>query len=134
MDNLNLRKYISLTLFILLIFVGQQFTPDTKVHLLLHFGIFRIIPEGIFIYIFNVKESNHLSKFRLLLGLSTALIFTYLLLPFSSALFIEQHFIDLLLMHVIIVIKNPFSKSEWTYTVLILAYFLADILFIFMRK
>ncbi len=134
MNNHDLRKYIGIALFILLIFIGQQLTPDTKVHLLSHFGIFRVVPECIFIYIYNAKESNHLIKYRLLLGLSFALILTYLLLPFSYALFIEKHFIDLLLMHVIILMIKPISKDECTYSVLILAYFLIDILSIFMRR
>ena len=41
MNNHDLRKYIGIALFILLIFIGQQLTPDTKVHLLSHFGIFQ---------------------------------------------------------------------------------------------
>lgn len=135
MNNHNLRKHLGIVLFFLLVFIGQWFALDTKFHLLLHFVLFRVVPEGLFIYFYCLKGIDNLSKNLLLLfGLSAVFILIYLIVPFDSALFIEKHLIDLIIMHVIIVLKNPIAKSNWTYPALILAYFLVDVLSIIMRK
>ena len=135
MNNYNLRKYLGIVLFFLLVFIGQWFALDTILHLLLHFVLFRVVPEGLFIYFYGLKGIDNLRQNLLLLfGLSVVFILIYLMLPLGIAVFIEKRFIDLIIMHVIIVLKNPIAKSNWTYPALILAYFLVDVLSIIMRK